>query len=118
MTHLILTRYLSTASRLKKVPAHHQQHPAVQQQQYPHNSRSHENSQQHHYNQQQHVGSEDKKSRKSKILEVISFKKSPSISSKEKEAKKIQRPEPRPLEPVEIAHIETLKVCAYRFELT
>lgn len=113
MTHLDLIRYFSTASRLKKVPPHLLYHPEVsQQQQVPHNSRSHEqqlksSQQQHHH----HAGSDDKKSKKSKILEVISFKKSPSISSKEKEAKKFQRlHEPRPLEPVEIAHLETLKV--------
>jgi hypothetical protein len=56
---------------------------------------------------------DDKKTKKRNILEVISFKKSPNASSKEnvKESKKSQvKHDSRALEPVEIAHIETLKV--------
>lgn len=114
MTHNNLIQYFSIASRLKKVPPHLLYHnPEVTQQQpQQHDSRSHEQQLKNLQQQQHHnAGSDDKKSKKSKILEVISFKKSPSISSKEKESKKYQRlNEPRPLEPVEIAHLETLKV--------
>ena len=89
----VISNDLIAASRTKKTP----HHPAIIQQQqqsqlHPHSS-----------------GSDDKKSKKSKILEVITFKKSPSITSKDKEAKKQKYHEPR-LEPVEIAHLETLKV--------
>lgn len=57
---------------------------------------------------------DDKKSKKRNILEVITFKKSPNTASKEKENKKSQqRPEVRshqPIEPNELAQLETLKV--------
>jgi hypothetical protein len=79
---------------LKKVPAQHHSKP---------------NEQQHHTPSQ---NDGDKKSKKRNILEVISFKKSPSITSKESK-KHQQRNETTPtrnLEHVEIAHLETLKV--------
>lgn len=54
---------------------------------------------------------EDKKSKKRNLLEVISFKKSPSIPPKDiKKHHHSPAKIERPLEPVEIAHLETLKV--------